>query len=284
MTSDFDLRRHRAEANRLRGEIAKASSTAAAKRKKAADASAAAAKSRSVGTIKSKAAEAERATKEAIAAEQKRAGLEKKLADVEVRATKAQEKLDKERQATHDRALQDLRRSAERASSRFGLHDGLVPRMSIGAAVEQDPVHDVFLCHAGEDKEEMARPLRDALEARGVTVWFDEVNIKVGQSIRDRVERGISTCRFGVVVISPSFFVKPWTMAELDALFDKKMDSGQDVVLPIWHRVSRDEVVRHLPLLAGTLALNSATMTIDEMADEIRDAVHAATPPADLTA
>lgn len=125
---------------------------------------------------------------------------------------------------------------------------------------------DVFLSHASEDKDEIARPLREALEDRGLVVWFDEVRIKVGQGIRQEIEKGIAGAKFGVVILSPSFFAKQWTQAELDALFTKKVDTGRSVILPIWHRVTKDEVAAHSPLLAGLLALNSATMTLTVMA------------------
>lgn len=101
-------------------------------------------------------------------------------------------------------------------------------------------------------------------------MWFDEIKIKVGQSIRRSIEAGIAQCRFGVVIVSPHFFAKQWTQAELDGLFGRKMNSGENLILPVWHHVSKDEVIQHSPLLAGIAALNSATMTIDEI-DEIAD-------------
>lgn len=275
MSAEYDLKRYRAEANRLRSEISKASSMVASKRKKAADATSAASKSKSASTVKSKLSEAERATKEANDAERKRADLEKKVADAEVKATKAMEKVEGERQRSQDHAMQDLQRRTDRASAQFGPPRRLGDPTPIRSASRTEAARDVFLSHASEDKDEIARPLREALETRGVSVWFDEIQIKVGHSIRQEIERGIAACRFGVVVISPHFFAKQWTNAELDALFSKKMDSGENMVLPVWHRVSKDEVMRHSPLLSGILALNSAVMTVDEMADALAEAVKA---------
>jgi TIR domain len=103
-------------------------------------------------------------------------------------------------------------------------------------------------------------------------VWFDEIKIKIGQSIRQEIEKGIANARFGVVVISPDFFGKQWTQAELDALFSRRMESWENLILPIWHHVSKDEVLAQSPLLAGILA-NSALMTVDEMAQAILEVV-----------
>jgi hypothetical protein len=284
MTTEISLRRYRAEANKYRTDISRASSAVAAHRKKAADATSAANRSKNASTIKAKLAEAERATKAANDSEKKRADLEKKLADVEKKIAKAEEMYQKEQLAAQKKAVQDLRRRTDRAASQFGPPDLAGLRRSMAASPRQPdtsgsesphrpPVADVFLSHSFEDKDDIARPLKEALETRGVTVWFDEIRIKVGQSIRQEIEAGIRDCRFGVVIISPSFFKKKWTQAELDALFSKKMDSGQDIVLPVWHHISKDEVSRQSPLLAGILALNSATMTIEEMADALTEAI-----------
>ena len=266
----------------MRTDISRASSIVAAKRKKAADAQAAAARSKNASTIRMKLSEAERATKDANDAEKRRADLEKKLAETEAKVMKAQEKYEKERSTAQVKAISDLRRTTQQSSDRFAprrLSDSFTERSladPAGADAMRNPAAtDVFLSHASEDKDDIARPLKDALEARGVTVWFDELKIKVGQSIRQEIEAGIAGCRFGVVIISPHFFAKQWTQAELDALFGKKMDSGRNLVLPIWHHVSKDEVQRHSPLLAGVLALNTAVSTIDEIADGLVEVVHA---------
>ncbi|MDN3460686.1 toll/interleukin-1 receptor domain-containing protein [Rhodococcus sp. APC 3903] len=284
MSAESELKRYRTEAERLRKDIGSASGAVADKRKKALAAAQAADKSKSLSTQRSKRAEADRLTKAANDAEKKRADLEKKLAATEVKANNAQGKVDKERTAqdqTRERKLEELTRANDRAASQFTspLVNRTAPSPVHRAATSAPPIslerpeHDVFLSHASEDKDEIARPLKEALEALGVSVWFDEIRIKVGHSIRQSIEEGISNSRFGVVIISPDFFAKQWTNAELDALFGKKMDTGENLVLPVWHHVSKDEVTRHSPLLAGILALNTAIMTVDEVAAALAEAV-----------
>ena len=266
----------------LRTQISKASGTVADKRKKAAAARAAASKTKSDATKRSKIREADSAEKAANDAEQKRAGLEKKLADAEKRIAASQGKYEKEQQASQKRALDAIRKQNDAAARQFNpprLGDpGPGPvrpnrRLGDAAPAPTPPNHDVFLSHASEDKDDIARPLKEALEARDLDVWFDEIKIKVGQSIRQEIEKGITRARFGVVVLSPDFFAKHWTQAELDALFSKKMTTGENLILPIWHRVTKDQVQAQSPLLAGILALNTSLMTIDEIADAIVDVV-----------
>ncbi|MGL5824137.1 MAG: toll/interleukin-1 receptor domain-containing protein [Nocardioides sp.] len=218
--------------------------------------------------------------------------MEKKLADTEKKLATAQSRYEKDQQASQKRALDSIRRQNAAASDQFTplrrLGDPLVPpfddsrrvaaRLTATEARRVGPGNDVFLSHASEDKDEIARPMKVALESLGLTVWFDEIKIKVGQSIRQEIEKGIMHARFGVVILSPDFFAKQWTQAELDALFSKKMTTGENMILPIWHRVTKEQVSEQSPLLAGILALNSSLMTTDEMADAIHDVVRPSSP------
>ncbi len=38
--------------------------------------------------------------------------------------------------------------------------------------------YDVFISHASEDKEEVARPLAEVLRRNGLSVWYDEFELK----------------------------------------------------------------------------------------------------------
>ncbi len=69
---------------------------------------------------------------------------------------------------------------------------------------------DVFISHAWEDKAEIARPLYEALTGFGVSVWFDEGELRIGDSLRRKIDQGIANSAFGVVILSSSFFAKGW--------------------------------------------------------------------------
>jgi hypothetical protein len=73
--------------------------------------------------------------------------------------------------------------------------------------VRQNQEHwDIFISHSSEDKNEIARPLADALVAKGLAVWYDDFSLKLGDSLRESIDRGLSRSRFGVVILSPYFF------------------------------------------------------------------------------
>ena len=132
--------------------------------------------------------------------------------------------------------------------------------------------YDVFISHASEDKDEVVTPLADALQAGGLSVWYDDFELGIGDSLRQKIDKGIASSRFAVVVLSNAFFSKGWTNYELDGLVTKAVD-GDQILLPIWHGMTKDEVVSYSPSLADKIARNTTTQTVEEIADEIIEVV-----------
>lgn len=113
--------------------------------------------------------------------------------------------------------------------------------------------YDAFISHADEDKEEIAKPLADALIDLGYTIWYDEYSLKVGDSLRLSLDQGLSNSRYAIVVLSPNFFSKKWTNNELDGLVVRER-KDEKIILPVWHRISIDDIVQYSPMLAGRIA------------------------------
>lgn len=134
-------------------------------------------------------------------------------------------------------------------------------------------LYDVFICHASEDKDVFVRRLAEALASENVAVWFDEFTLKLGDSIRRSLDRGLTQSRFGVVVLSKAFFNKNWPQYELDGLAEREMKGQDTVVLPIWHGVSHDDVMQYSPSLAGRKAVSS-DLGIPSVVDAILSVVH----------
>lgn len=115
----------------------------------------------------------------------------------------------------------------------------------------------VFICHASEDKDAIARPLANALRERHVEVWFDEFSLKVGDSLREQIDRGLARSDFGIVIVSPDFFAKRWPQREMNGLVSREMAGTSSIVLPVWHNVDRDFILSQSPPLADVVAANS---------------------------
>lgn len=131
-------------------------------------------------------------------------------------------------------------------------------------------VHDVFISHASDDKDEFVRPLATALIAQGLNVWFDEMTLRIGDSLQQKIDRGLANSRVGLVVLSPAFIKKGWTNYELDGIVTRTV-SGEQVLLPIWHNITKQQVMDFSPSLADKVARSTATHTIDEIALEIAE-------------
>ena len=94
-------------------------------------------------------------------------------------------------------------------------------------------LYDVFICHASEDKDEFVRPLAETLRSHHLEVWYDEFALDIGDSLREAIDRGLATSRYGIVVLSPSFFRKQWPRRELNGLVAREMGEDRGMILPI---------------------------------------------------
>ena len=119
------------------------------------------------------------------------------------------------------------------------------------------PLYDVFICHAGEDKDSLVRPLARALREHRVEVWYDEFCLRPGDSLRRAIDKGLASSRLGVVVLSPSFFAKSWPQWELDGLVQRELAASDPVIIPVWHGVTHRDVLSYSPPLADKFAIPS---------------------------
>ena len=116
----------------------------------------------------------------------------------------------------------------------------------------------IFICHASEDKKAVARPLAKQLQKLSFDVWYDEFSIKMGDSLRGSIDKGLAKCDFGVVVLSTSFFDKMWPQEELAGLTSKEISKKGKVILPIWHDIDFEIVNSFSPTLAGRYGIASS--------------------------
>jgi hypothetical protein len=129
--------------------------------------------------------------------------------------------------------------------------------------------YDVFICHASEDKG-FIEPLAQALSDKGLKVWYDRFELKIGDSLRQKIDYGLANSKYGIVVLSKVFFDKGWPQSELDALESRQNREGRKVILPVWHEIEAEEVHKRSPLLGSLLAARSCD-GIDFVANQIID-------------
>ncbi len=161
------------------------------------------------------------------------------------------------------------------AGEAFSMHTGLMLRLTArdfeeSYEVPEDIGYDAFICHASEDKDEVVRPLAEVLYQMGFSIWYDEFELKVGDSLRQSIDKGLVNSRYGIVVLSKAFFAKNWPQYELNGLTAREI-GGRKVILPIWHNIEKKDVLAYSPPLADKVALSTKRMSINEIAHALAE-------------
>lgn len=234
-------------------------------------------KNASATTIKSKMSEIRRHEDAARKASEESADLQKKIAEKRAKRNDAYLKLQKEQQTEQKKAqrvqqqmISDMQRLYEDRIA--DLEKQALPIISVSSTskAELAPEYDVFVSHAWEDKESFADEFVNELRKLGISVWYDTSQIRWGDSMRQRIDDGLKKSKFGVVILSPNYIAegKYWTKAELDGLFQLESIRGK-TLLPIWHDLTKKQVMEFSPIIANKKAMTTASMTAQEIAAEL---------------
>ncbi|HSN93344.1 MAG TPA: toll/interleukin-1 receptor domain-containing protein [Anaeromyxobacteraceae bacterium] len=114
-----------------------------------------------------------------------------------------------------------------------------------------------FISHDFRDKGTVARPIALGLTKLACPVWFDEFSLKVGDRLRESIEKGLKECAKCVLVLSPSFFDnKGWTRTEFNSIFAREIVEQRDFLLPVWYGVTKQQVFDYSPSLVDRLGVN----------------------------
>ena len=131
--------------------------------------------------------------------------------------------------------------------------------------------YDVFISHAWEDKANFVDEFVEKLEDLNLRVWYDTTELKWGDSMRARIDEGLRKSKFGVVILSPNYIAdgKYWTKEELNGLFQLESINGKKL-LPIWHNLTKNQIMEFSPMIADKKAMTTATMTAEEIAAQLK--------------
>lgn len=226
----------------------------------------------SLNSLSNKTSDMNRKQSEVAKCQQKKAELQKKLATVETNLLKARQKLSKE-QEEENKKLMALEKKLNQQQV---LNSKAVTQMISNVGIQNENSlpeleYDFFISHASEDKEEFVRTLYQALNDAGYKVWYDEITLKVGDSLTAEINKGLIKSKFAVVVASEAFIRKNWTRYEFESLVAQEMNSGTKRILPIWHGVSKDQIINFSPNLANKVALNTTNQSILEIVEALSD-------------
>ena len=237
----------------------------------------AASKTNGTSTRQSKLKEAKRLQTNLNKVQNKRANISKNISRKEIQLVSKQNRQLKEIQQEtnrHSVLEKQLKRKQEQEEQKTARK--VQPHAKIQSIVtetsqpvsKQDYSYDFFISHASEDKDDFVRGLANALEDKGAKVWFDESALQVGDSLSQEIDKGLRESRFGIVVLSKNFLAKKWPRRELDGLTSLEVD-GRNLILPIWHKISKDQVMEYSPILADKVALDTSIQSIEKIASEL---------------
>lgn len=106
--------------------------------------------------------------------------------------------------------------------------------------------------------------MAEELKKNGYRVWFDEFSISVGDSLRRSIDKGIGKTKFGIVILTKSFFRKGWTNYELDGLVEMNINALGSL-LPIWFNVTKKEVSEYSRSLSNILSIDATNLSAAEI-------------------
>jgi len=132
-----------------------------------------------------------------------------------------------------------------------------------------------FISHDTTDKELIAKPLALELQKMMCPVWYDEFSLKVGDSLREGIEGGLTECRKCILVLTKHFLSNNgWGKREYDSIFTRELIERQNVILPVWCDVTPNDIFQYSPMLADRVGLNW-NLGVEEVAKKLYQAINA---------
>lgn len=204
------------------------------------------------------------------------ADIGKKISDKRAKRNDACKRLQREQQSEQKKKSESLKRMQQSYEKRINELSNITVQdfktNMISTINESEEEYDVFVSHAWEDKKDFVDEFVQALRMCEIKVWYDTTQMKWGDSMRAKIDDGLKKSKFGVVVLSPDYIKngKYWTKTELDGLFQMESINGK-TLLPIWHNLTKKEVMMYSPIIASKLAMTTASMTPQEIAEELKN-------------
>jgi hypothetical protein len=132
-------------------------------------------------------------------------------------------------------------------------------------------LRQIFLCHAWDDRQGVAKNLYDLLVARGVSVWFSENDIGLGEPFMRAIDKGLAKSRIGIVLVTPAL-LKSLPAA---GVADKELSVllARDQIVPIVHNTTYDALRNVSPMLASRNGLDTSEMPMADVAAKLAELV-----------
>ena len=144
-------------------------------------------------------------------------------------------------------------------------------RENVEKRSDKPDLRDIFLCHAWDDRKGAAKELHDLLESKGISVWFSEKDVLLGSSLLREIDKGLVKSRIGIVLVTPLFLKR--IIGE--GIADKELSAllARDLLVPIVHNTTFDELREVSPLLGSRSGLSTIEDSMSEVAAKLAELV-----------
>lgn len=126
-----------------------------------------------------------------------------------------------------------------------------------------------FISHDSRDKDELVRELAREMSSLACPIWYDEYTLKGGDNLRESIERGLKEAKKCIIILSPNFLANErWAKVEFESIFIREIHKKENIMIPVWHNVSEEEIYKYSPLLLSKMGLSSS-MGVKELAKQL---------------
>jgi hypothetical protein len=144
-------------------------------------------------------------------------------------------------------------------------------RRTVESRATLPDLRDVFLCHAWDDRQGVAKELHDLLVSRGVSVWFSEKDVGLGVPLMRAIDKGLANSRIGLVLVTPALLLR----LPKEGIADKELSAllARDQLVPIVHNTTYEALREVSPLLASRSGLSTSEGPMPDIADKLAELV-----------
>ena len=163
------------------------------------------------------------------------------------------ETIRKENELKHKAALATIELN-ESTKKQNQMLRAQLEKLTEGKVASAKYEYDVFVSHANANKQSFVDSLYDQLNRLRIRIWYDSTEIDWGDGLKEKIQEGLSKCRFGIVILSPEFMERKWTNQEVSELLTRQNESHEKVVLPLLYNLTVEQMKEQYPVLGDIKA------------------------------
>lgn len=229
-------------------------------------------KAKATSQIASYSSQIQTENKKIFDSKKKQSDIQKKISDITSKLNKTRTDLGKERNKESQKALNRIQLENKNRINEI-ISNSNNSDLDRNTVTKQNFEHDIFFSYVHEDSD-YADPLVELMKDSGIDVVFDKNDLAWGQSIIDFIDNHLRSVKYGIILLTPTYLNKYWANYELKSLLQRHSRSkGNNIILPIWHNITADEIAGHSLALTDFSALSTSIFTQEDIVKKVLELV-----------